>query len=870
MLFALGLPVAACATADDTENLAINHQAQVTNIISTPDKCNQGVAPGNCVQAPPATTASPRWRVDGVRATGEYAGATQMPYVLNTSSLGGYGTVFAQRVTNTSQVAPKRDVLFLYLDDLAVPVGAGGTPFGKFHIYVDYARFEGLDKYAGTEDRRFSVDLKLETLTEYRTSGSGSTLDWVAMPTEPGVLFRSGGCRVVPSGKSATCDGELQIPLPASVLKSPVGSTLDPGIGMLVSHVEVAGAMPELTSAQHAAATRDRKLWQTVVFGRPRGFPLKVMSWTLSRGENLLFDSVSNAEIGKFLAGNDVVALQEVWRRADALAIANAANVERAKTGKPAFKVYGPIDYEPGLSEVFLEAASWIDETQGGLFVLTPLDTANQGALVFGTDNCRGDDCFRAKGVQWVRLMLNHPDLANPNCREGGAQSCAKPPSGDDYVDIFNMSLQSENPAFCEDDTWQDLKPYVVEALDAIPDPWGEILGWIVDLVEVLVENDMHCDDKTSVQVRNAQLDKANAFIDKISSEAMDRPAIVLGNHNLDGRNIANGFYTEMLRKLEISEPLTPGLDIINQIPLDYAWDVDHGDLARERIDIAFGTGRCLGTEIGFNGGVADLTCTNDSQFDGVARSSFILVRPHATVSLATSIAAPRWVAMKNQTLSYSSPFPTNTGNTGAPPNRLSDHKPVVADITMVPWVSPPKYHPTWGHEAKLAITSVDATNYEDCSGCGNVDPYADLTKANFPAPSLVGKPTTECSEIHQPSWPANDCLSDWYFTQAQTPTVNGFTFQADVLDDDDSPNGNDSLSEYTKSTVTFNAGSGKGAFDLLLHSFSESASIQTVPIIDTEPIQRCDNSLAPALTLGLGMARVCHRLSILEIPPSP
>ncbi|HEV7556619.1 MAG TPA: hypothetical protein VGO00_14240, partial [Kofleriaceae bacterium] len=296
------MPLVACATTDDSENTASTSQAQITNVIATPDKCNEGVAPGRCVQAPTVTvTDEPlRWKVDGVFAPGEYSGATQMPYTLFTQTLGGSGTVFVNRVTNKQAAPPNKDVLFIYLKDLTVPVDSHKVPQGKIDLYFDYARFEGADTFIAAEDRRIEVDLGADKLVgEFKVSGSGASASWTAMPSpEAGLVFRSGGCKVAATGTSATCSGELQIPLPASVLSKPVGAMFDdPGIGFRVAHSEVNGNMPELSETTFSAARTKRTLWETVVFGPPRGFPLKIMSWNVHHGSGDDFETVSNEDL---------------------------------------------------------------------------------------------------------------------------------------------------------------------------------------------------------------------------------------------------------------------------------------------------------------------------------------------------------------------------------------------------------------------------------------------------------------------------------------------------------------------------------------------------------------------------------------------
>ena len=883
LLIALGLPLVACATTDDSENTAFTSQAQITNFVATPDNCNQGVAPGNCVQAPPVTVTSEplRWKVDGLFSPGEYSGATQMPYTLTTQTLGGYGSVFVNRVTNTQAAAPDKDVLFVYLKDLTVPVGANKVPQGKIDLYFDYARFEGADAFIAAEDRRIQVDLDADKLVaEFKVAGSGASASWTPMPSpEAGLEFRSGGCILAATGTSATCSGELQIPLPASVLTKPVGATFDdPGIGFYVAHSEVNGNMPELPATSFTAARTERTLWETVVFGRPRGFPLKIMSWNVHHGNDDDFEKVSNDDLGQFLAMNDIVALQEVWQAADAQKIADAANAVRASQNLKPFHVYGPVDMTPGWHQLIVQTVDAFKETQGGMFVLTPFETAEQGNLVFTSDDCRGDDCFRAHGVQWLRLVVDDPGFTGLKCRDGSTQNCAKPPSGDDYVDFFNVTLQSEDPPTCDDlDTWHTIEPGLKSAIDQLPPPFSIIFKLIIEAADFLIEDDLHCTSLTSSGVRDTQLGLVNDFIGQITApkdHPPDRPSIIAGNFNIDGRNVNDATYQAMLAKLGISEPGSSS-DVISEVNTqEWDWDIDHGDLAKERADIDFSTGRCLGTVIGATGGTADLSCQNDGKFDGTQRTSYILIRPRALPSAAAALPPATWMAAKTdaKSLTWSAPFPSNNGSTGGPPDRLSDKKPVVADVLLVPWQTPAMYHPTWGHEAKLLVSSVDGTMFDDCWGCGDIDPYAKLSKSTAPSNLSASKQTTECTGIPTPSRLVDGCMGDWFFTQTQVPgTIDSFTIQAGVWDADDT-SADDPLNVFTQSSVTFNTGPNQGSYLILAHDpLTNLSATEPKTFFDTMPLGMCSDVFwgNPMVPTESALATVCHRMELTETPPA-
>lgn len=862
----LPLSLAACV-ADAPPEVGVTAQANL--VVPDSAKCNQGAGPGKCVQVPPvAATSLARWVTDGVAAPLEYHGATEIPYTLDTPSLGGFGKLRLQRISlEDANGNVSRRFLAVHFDALTVPASNQGTvPMSKFLVRLDHERFVGPTKYIAGADRQLVLDFSTGVVgVQQPLNGDTAAASWQAAPAISGLRFRAGGCSKDAASKWR-CSAELLLPLPASVDAAP-GANLAPGMGFLLRHIEVTGSAPEIGLNQYTAATNTRTLWQSLLFTRPRGIALKVMSWNVNRPEDPDdgFEKASDNEIGYFLADHDVVALQEGWDTKRVEAILAGANTKRAADGKPLFYLYGSTTFSPAFGNVIASLnAMFSPQTHGGLWVMSPFEMGRDGQHVFSSAACRGADCLRAKGVQWVRLLINPQELADPACVDGRGVGCQKLPSGDDYLDVFNVNLQSDDPGYCLDGSWPEVQAALLGVLSEIP-----VVGWIaaaLDTVITLVQDDLNCTNTTDAGIRGAQLFEAGIFI-QAAVGASDRPAFVVGDFNINGRDITTPAYRQMLAQLGITSLGQPD-DNISPLPGSFDWVVEHGDLARERDDLDFASGMCLGTQIYNVLGFPNAACPNDGNFDGIERTSYILVRPPVIAELAATKPDPRWV-MATSDLPYAAPFPTLTGTFGGPPDRLSDHKPVVADIEMVPLASPPKYHAKWNHKLELRLTSVNATNQEDCGSCGEVDPFADLDTWEFPGSNFIHH-TNECTDNFHPTWKVHSCMDNWFVERTQVLGITAVDLRSSVWEDNTSSS-NDKISNFVRSNFRFDVG-GEGLYEFYgVEPFTQNVLTATPWIVfDTEPRERCDTPLAAQSTIYAAQARVCHRIAITELPPGP
>jgi hypothetical protein len=857
-LLCLTLLAPACLAEHDDPPLA-SDEAEITTIIPSSMTCNQGLAGKQCVQVPPISTpAAARWTIDGVMAAHEYSGATEVPFTLDSGGRGGNGRVLIQRVNDTTPLATPSRFAYVFLDRVPVPIWPTGTD-AWVDLYFDFARFDGVDKFVTGEDRRVRLNLLTGAASVQTVTGSGSTSSWTTIATPAGFVAAPGGCTVDSAASLvAFCSGELRLALPSSATSAP-GVALAPGIGFFARHPEVRGSAPEVPSSGFSQTTRERTHWPTLLFARPRGFPLKIMTWNIRRfGDDTQspgFDAVPEDEIGKFLAKNDVVTIQEGWDDDEVNKVLDAANTARADAGLPKFHLIGPGDFGAAKQAILTTVVSALESTAGGLYVMTHLPVVGSGYRAFPSSMCRGEDCLKAKGVMWTRLALNNPETADPTCLKGRGTSCDKPPSGDDYVDIFTTHLQADDPLLCGAD-FQAIKAAILTnlaLLDVAP-PFTTVLAALMADLLLLMDTDLNCYSLDDAEARAMQLDHMDKFVDAIQSERGDRAVILTGDFNIDGRDITGAEYRSMLQRLHIASPATPASDLISVLPAQFTFDIDHGDLARERTDLDFATGRCLGTSIDETGGSPDPGCPFDGNFDGKARLDYILVRPPTLPALATT--DPRWIAMLGPQ-PWSSPFPSNGTGFGGPPDRLSDHKPVVSDVELAPLATPPKYHANWPHEVELRVTGINATQISDCPTCGPVDPYVTLRSATVAATVELDTIGDECTDDAWPSFPASGCTGNWFLKRTQAPSLAEVDLRTETWDDDDT-SATDLLHELTRLVFDVDDGSGNGGFDLEETFFGLPMPSQVWPILDAAPYDRC----------GVIPPMMCYRLTLVEQPP--
>jgi hypothetical protein len=383
------------------------------------------------------------------------------------------------------------------------------------------------------------------------------------------------------------------------------------------------------------------------------------------------------------------------------------------------------------MSEVTETVVDGFTDTQGGLWVMSHLPLASQNYHVFTSDSCRGEDCWKAKGVQWVRLMLQDPGSFEPKCRTS-TMNCNKPPSGDDFIDVFNTHLQANEPLLCKlDSDWADIKAAVLAVLASFVDP---VLAFHAAILIELVEGDLNCNTLTDRQARLSQLRQMNKFISAVA--ATDRSSLVLGDFNINGKPINGSEYQDALVALKIAAGGTPDDDTVSALPPG-GFDIRHGDILRERTDVDFATGKCTGTFIDEAGGTPDATCNAFAGgTDAKERLDYILVRPPQLISQWQGY--PRWfISAVDPKLVWTSPFPSLSGAFSSTPLRLSDHKPITAALSFARLSNPPKYNPSWKHKVEQRVISVDATDVDDCLGCGEVDHQSDDGVLEQPAPGL-------------------------------------------------------------------------------------------------------------------------------------
>lgn len=356
--------------------------------------------------------------------------------------------------------------------------------------------------------------------------------------------------------------------------------------------------------------------YKTVLFGRPAGIPLKVMSWNVKRftgfmsgveslsGNDTFPDNeVNPADIGRFLAENDIVGLQEGWDKDEVYGIRDAANERRAALGLAPYELYGPLDWGPStllpkeLGELGVEM---FDETQGGVWILSrfPAAIKNQGHIF---DACRAEDCLKAKGVQWVRLWLGAPP---PDC----VDRCEA--HGGEYIDVFNMHLNASSSTCDSKATIIALRTAIDTAMGASIGAKtgggvgiGAGIGAIVGVLDGIFADNFHCSKYASdVIARQVQIKEAGDYIRQNADP--ERPSIIMGDFNVEGAvNISGQEYRHLLHYFDLANALPApasidGVDTWSESPdtvyteymtpwvKPYGWDwsVDHADSFRNAL----------------------------------------------------------------------------------------------------------------------------------------------------------------------------------------------------------------------------------------------------------------------------------------------
>jgi hypothetical protein len=920
--------LASCSAAapldasDDPEAVGSRSDA-ITDVIPTSRDCQQAATPSGCVMVPPTWVQSaplPRLCVpgqpcpvklpegiDGVRAEHEYDAATTLPYT--DVKLRANGKIYARAFQYQRRLTPSQGggtalagYLKLFLEDIPLQyVHASGefddpeSDSGLVVIGIDRSRFTGADQMPEASDLFYLVDLHgVRPAVAFRFNRTSKAFEGAGA-----AAFHAGHCTADPSSPNVMrCSGELQVALGDGDLRGLAlpDEDVQPGVGLTVVPMRTMDANVFQTAQRaalpEAAATArlldillDRRYAVSLLFGTPKGRRVKYMSWNIKRSTigalGGPYQDVPDADVGKFLADKaDVIALQEGWNIDQVGAIVQAANDVRATLGLAPFVAYGPNDEVDSAwrTVVGTVGGGFTSEgTSSGLWVLSALPAAATGFKKFST--CKGEDCFKAKGVMWVRLMLNPPNGVNdsdactqrisPNkfgtlSRHEG-RGCGAPPSGAEYIDVFTTHTQSPAPDLCGDSGWltavKIVFPFTIAEFDS----------------------DMNCAD-LDFEIQRKQLEEINQFIEASTADNRDRPSIVMGDFNINGRVPSEGSlldYGMLLEQLHVGptlfDPANERSDALNPIGTGtFDWDVEHSDLARDWNTPWPAGGECMGTTLGDGELTANPHCASNDFVDGVSRIDYIFVRSPRPID-AHDYVSPRWYAKRSTP--YSSPPPgvgVVSGSTVlGPPTRLSDHKPVLVGLEHVKLDYPPSFHAGWRHDVEFRVKSLNVSNRGDGAASGNrVDPYSQNYGGYYDAASSKwvfadqGR-GHQCEDRGIMAWPADlACMGDWSYRARHEPGAQSkhafgpHLWDADSLSDDKlhMANGDTwAAIEIDWSTGVLRLGDAKkDGFPAL------EAPIPSWRVLDTAPISLCTNSNAA----NTDRSYECLMFAPKELPP--
>lgn len=587
-----------------------------------------------------------------------------------------------------------------------------------------------------------------------------------------------------------------------------------------------------------------------------------------------------------------MIGLQEGWDKDKMKAVLSATDDRRKQLGLTPFYFEGPPDVAGGIFKDILRSA--IQEVEGGdegsnggVWTLSKNPIGPHDFHIYSADACKGEDCFKAKAVLWTRIMLNAPSPTNTGCTSAGmvlgGSRCKPPPSGGDFIDVFNTHLNATDTSLCSDDVKRAFVLGLVSAGIGIPGIGALAVRFLNDIYN----NDLNCGLPDDV-IQRRQLVELNAFIE--SHAAKDRPSVILGDFNIDGRKLdpsggsAQSQYREMIRLLHIGPVSSYDLygnradendDMANPWPLDFDWDVDHGDLARDAFTPYPVDGKCMGTFIGAN--VDEVDYRNECPYadfsDGHLRYDYIFVRPPYQAD-DPNFEAAKWVAERVPDQSWHSPYPgpPPTGKTfSGPPDRLSDHKPVLVGLEHAKLVVAPKFHPNWRHDLELRVASYDASDRGDCWGCGNLDPYVSRSalyrdQANDVHWVLQTNHSSTCDSMASNSYSPAGCMADWNVKFPHEGTELVHAFGSALFDEDDGVWGISDDPLYLR-----NGGTQPvmwvfwGVPTWIGLRGWEGQSMDTVdwPVADTEPVP-----IATTVPGAGGPTNQCLLFSAKELPP--
>lgn len=572
------------------------------------DVCNVGVRPLACVTVPERVTGI---LVDGVQEPAQYYGAMEMP-IVNVQDQDVEGKVFALRDVEQNR-------LHLFFKGLGFQFGTS-----EFGVAIDNDRFDAAPAQMGPNDRRYLIDRTTGAIRTQRAGAlSGSSVSAWFNETEPqpGYEARLGRCVPEPETNLERCDVEMAIPLPPSALEEPAKGLL-PGIGIAVSGSRRRIVMPEeISLAPNDGVLTDRTVATTLLFGRPPGIPFTFMSWNMAHwGIGLEWDltgspfrSVPLASLASVMASYDIVAVQEMWSRTDAatlLALVNGIRAASTPSLPPLF-MYGPVTYPPGVLGTM--GGGRLGDAQGGVFVFSRFTAIDSDYRVY--DQCRGEDCLKPKGVQWVRLALDPPtaaDLGTPcsSTNPAAGIGCPGTPTTEAYVDVFNTHLQANTSTLCFLSPQEQIAyiSAVLAGCGTLPVP--VLCAAAVSTLATIGAAGLTvlCEGRTGPEVIQNQIQEMAEFIREVVGDNDDQPAILAGDFNTDGRRLnacgTDARYGRLLDAFDLvragTDPTMPVPDDgLSLSPGDFPWDIDNADVARE-MDADYDFTNCgVGTSLG-------------------------------------------------------------------------------------------------------------------------------------------------------------------------------------------------------------------------------------------------------------------------------
>jgi hypothetical protein len=765
------------------------------------DRCNEGTRPMDCVTVPPRGDVT--WAIDGARGTTEYWGAVELPFpdvVRRDASARAFATVDGRRN------------LLLFFENVTLEPGR------ELGVHLDFDRWVSDPAILRSTDRRYVTHLETRATRVERPVTRGARTRWEPSAMEPGFSSfsicpdRADGVKV--------CDVEMVISLPPSAFVAP-GPNLLPGIGIAVMDTSASHGLPEEIASGVAArfngdssradlGTLDRSQYVSLVFGRPEGTPFTFMSWNVARWgggvESMIaqaaFDEVSLETLADTMWNHDIVAVQEMWERDDAVRLVELINERRTAAGLPAFHTPSPVVPPPSFVQTF--GGHVLGDHQAGIFVFTHFPVIGEDQMLF--EHCRGEDCLKPKGAQWVRLALNAPspsDVARCHKPRVGA-GCPTVPTTEMYVDVFNTHMQARTPDLCEDGNLAKAWGLITTACTGALLPQA-----CTALYTTILANNAHCDEYTSYDLQVLQLHDLAEFVDRVVGDRTDQPALLAGDFNISGRVVEPGderwdpAYRRMLGMLGLQpEGSTDTNDAISPHRELFDWDFDHGDIAREEeryrwADCGFGTsvGKKNEPDEGEGrwdadgapdepGGCPVWSCNGHT----AKRLDFLLVRPPQRPE--SSVEPPGYLLARGGSEVWTSAWPAATedpaqhlcsepdgtyvggGSARSDFPRTSDHRPIVGRFELVPLRVPGRFHPDWDHPLHTRVVSMNAKGTRDCwrNVCRPLEPFVRMEGWSLGADAtLVPEPgpvRSETCEGWSVSTADSACIDSWSLTQ--------------------------------------------------------------------------------------------------------